>query len=67
MLLVRHFPVARRSFHPFSTEVVGFIIAQHCTEAVGFIIALHSRLKHFGSIEKFDVEGIDGYGTAVPP
>ena len=24
MLLVRHFPVARRSFHPFSTEAVGF-------------------------------------------
>jgi hypothetical protein len=38
---------------------VGFI------EAVGFIIALHSRLKHFGSIEKFDVEGIDGYGTKL--
>jgi hypothetical protein len=47
MLLVRHFPVARRSFHPFSTEAVGFIIALHSTEAVGFIIALHSRLKHF--------------------
>jgi hypothetical protein len=49
---------ARRRLHEGLSDVFSI-------EAVGFIIALHSRLKHFGSIEKFDVEGIDGYGTKL--